>query len=374
MSSGARSAWFYVAGLVAAAVVIGGVVAVATGRQTENRSELSRREQAVNRGPLVAVVTASTAPPERHIELLAEARPYAQVTLYAKVSGYLKTISVDKGDRVRRGQVLARIESPELDRQLDAAVADFKYKKMNAARAASLAKPGVVSARDAELAESSADVARATVSQFQTQRGYQVLRAPFDGTVTARFADPGALMQSAINASTGALPVVTIGNTDRLRVSAYVDQRDAAWIKPGADAEVRLPDRAAAPLLAKVARSAGQVDAKTRTMLIEIDVDNRDGRIVAGSFLTVTVRLKVPPLTQIPAAALVLRDRLPFVAVLDQGGKVHYRPVVVADDDGLSVRLSSGLAIGERVAIDLGDSVVDGAQVQPVSRDAPVKK
>lgn len=369
-----RDGWVYAAGVVAALVVVGGVAAVATGRQEETRSEAERRRKDNAEGPRVVVVAASQSPPERRIELQAEARPWAQVTLYAKVSGYLRSIAVDKGDRVKKGQRIAVIESPELDSQYDAAVADFKYKKVNAARATSLAKPGVVSARDAELAESSAEVARATVRQLGTQRQYEEIRAPFDGTITARFVDPGALLQAATSAQTGALPLCTVGTTERLRVSAYVDQRDAAWVKAGDEAEVAVPDRPSLRRKGTVARSTGQLDPKTRTMLIEIDLDNRDHAVVPGSYVTVSLRVAMPPGVQVPASALVLRDRLPFVAVVDDAGKVAYRPVVVAEDDGLTARIRSGLAVGERVALDLGVSVADGSQVQPVSFDGPRKK
>src|SRR5439155_3579034 len=239
---------------------------------------------------------------------------------------------------VRAGDVVATIASLETDRQYEAAVADARYKRANADRATALAGPGVVSAHDADVQVGQAQVAEATVQAFATQRSYEVLRAPFAGTVTARFADPGALVQNAANAQTSALPVVTISDTSKLRVYVYVDQRDAASVQPGDVAEVAVPD--GPKLHARVTRRADELDARTRTMLVEVDVDNRDGAIVAGSFVWVTLKVKTPALVQVPAAALDLRRKAAQVGVV-VGGVVKLRPVEVADLDGETVRLRS---------------------------------
>ncbi len=356
----------YLFGVVGMVVAAGGVSLMWSGRVISARAQAAARRAEVKAGQPVRLARVRPTPPERHLELQGEARPFASVTLYAKVSGYLKQILVDKGDRVRAGQTIAVIESRELDRQYDAAVADAKYRQAEARRTASLAGPGVVAVRQAELDESQANVARAQVAALATQKSYQTLRAPFAGTVTARFADAGALVQNAANARTSALPVVVISQTERLRVYVYVDQRDAASVYVGDAAEVRMSDQPQASRLGRVTRLARELDPKTRTMLVEIDLDNRDGVIVAGSFVQVRLSIRAPQRLQVPVTALVMRDHKTFVAVV-KDGVASFRPVVVSDDDGANLLLERGVQAGEQVALNPGDAVADGARVRPVS-------
>jgi len=362
MSNERKSVGLYIFGIAALVAVVGGVALVSRSRASAAQSESADRKAELAGGRRVQVATAALSPSERVVELQGEARPFASVTLYAKVSGYLKQIMVDKGDRVRAGDVVAVIDSLEIDRQYEAAVADAHYKRANADRAAALAGPGVVAAREADVQVGQAQVAEALVQGLATQKSYEVLHAPFDGTVTARFADPGALVQNAANAQTGALPVATISNTSRLRVYVYVDQRDAASVHRGDDADVAVPD--GPKLHARVTRLADELDARTRTMLVEVDVDNRQGEVVAGSFVWVRLRVTNAPLVQIPAAALDLRAHRSQVGVVVDG-RLQLKPVEVADLDGESVRLRSGLKAGERVALNLGD-LQDGVLVRPV--------
>lgn len=234
--------------------------------------------------------------------------------------------------------------------------------------------------RDAELDRSQAAVADASVAALTSQKAYEQLRAPFAGTVTARFADPGALVQSAVSAQTGALPVVTISAVDRLRVFAYVDQRAASLIHVGAKAEVSLPGSVAGVLggevkKGQVARFSHELDPRTRTMLVEIELDNKDGRIIPGSFVNVAFAIKAPPAVEVPVEALVLRERKPFVATIKSLGepRVSFREVVLAGSSGFGsdsghIRVTSGLAVGQLVALNLGESMSEGSLIQPVMR------
>lgn len=366
MSVEKRAKWVYIVGIVGVIGVICGVVLIATSRRAAADRESRERTDEVAKGPRVRAARAQLSPPVRKLELQGEARPYASATLYAKVSGYLKEMRVDKGDRVKPNQIVAVIQAPEIDRQYEAAVADASYKKANARRAAELAKPGVVSAAEAETQVGVAQVADAQVATLAQQKSYEVLRAPFAGTVTSRFADPGALVQAATGAQTGALPLVTISTPERLRVYVYVPQHDAGFVKVGDRALVTLPERADVQIEGQVARRADELDPRTRMMLVEVDVDNRDGRIVAGSFVTVTLTLATPPETIVPVEALVMNGQKASVFVLD-GDTVHARPVVVSDNDGSIARLARGLRAGELVALNVGDNVADGARVQPVA-------
>jgi len=358
----------HVFGLLAIVAVAGGVGLLAVSRRAKAQGEERARTSAVEAGPHVSVIDVAAAAPERNLLVQAEARPYASVTLYAKVSGYLREVKVDKGDRVAAGQVLAVIESPELDRQYEGAVADARNKRANAKRAEKLVEQGILSAQDADTIRTDAEVADASVASLASQKAYEVLRAPFEGTITARFADPGALVQNAASAQTSALPVVTISEADQLRVTAYVDQTDAPYVRVGDAAAIDVPGRPE-KLHGTVSRMSRELDSRTRMMLAEVDLDNRGGQVVPGSFVQVSFKLRAPAGLQIPDQALVLRGTKPFVALVDAENRVSYRPVKIGEDDGQNVVILDGLAPGDRVALNLGDSVSEGSRVQPIAGD-----
>lgn len=232
-----------------------------------------------------------------------------------------------------------------------------------------LSKPGVVSAQDVETASSGADVAEAMAASLRDQNAYRILRAPFSGTITERFADPGALVQSATGGQSGALPVVTVADTARLRVYVYLDQTSAPFVKVGDRATLRVPERPGWSREAKVARLSGELTARTRTMLTEIDMDNTDRMIVPGSFVEAEIAVAVSSRVEVPAEALVSKAGAPFVAVVGGDNRLHFRPVRLAEDDGEHARLLEGLQAGELVALNVGESLDDGALIRPVPKN-----
>jgi membrane fusion protein, multidrug efflux system len=355
----------YLAGALLVVAAMAGVGFLAASRRAQARSEAETRTAAVEAGPHVFVVTVNPSDGGRSVLVQGEARPYASVTLYAKVSGYLREIQVDRGDRVSANQVLAVIESPELDRQYDGAIADARNKRAIAKRSQTLAEQGVISAQDADTDVAAADVADATVASLASQKEYEVIRAPFAGTVTARYVDRGALVQNAASAQTSALPVVTVSQTDRLRVTGYLDQADAPFVKVGDAAEIKVPGQAGLLLQGTVSRVSRELDARTRKMLAEVDLENRDGRVVTGSFLEVSLKIRGARYLKVPVEALVFRGTTPFVAIISKDDRVTYRSVKVGDDDGRTAVVLDGLAEGERIAVNLGDTVTDGSRVQP---------
>jgi len=356
---------FFLGGLLTV-VAIGMMLAVLLWRhKTGLESETAARKQAVEEGVLVRVAAATRAPDAKQVELVGEARPFTTATLYAKVSGYLRDIKVDKGDAVHAGEVLAIIESPELDRQHEAAVADAKNKRSEAGRAWKLLPQQGISREDAEAKDAVARMAEANALAMETMKHYQVLRAPFGGVVTARFVDPGALIQSAANAQTTTQPVVTLSETDRLRVHVYLDQKHAAWVRVGDPAEVFDAARPEVRIVARVSRTSLELDARTRTLLTEIDVDNREGRIIAGSFVKVAVHLKLPPAVRAPCEALAVRDGKTCVGVLTDDYLISYREVGISDSDGKMMTIGSGLREGERVVLNPGMSLLEGTRVRP---------
>ena len=370
MSPRRRSALVYLAGVGAALLTVFGVITLDAHRKSAARADAQARQEVVRRGPRVRVAAVKRSPGVRRLVLQGEARAFAEVTLYAKVAGYLRDLRVDKGDRVKANQVLANVIAPELDQQYQAALADARNKRVNARRLDALAPTGVVSAQELEQGRASADVAEATQAALATQRDYRVIRAPFNGVVTARFADPGALIQSAANAQSGAVPIVSVAKADKLRVYVYLDQASASFVRGGDTATIRVPERPGWSRQAQVTRSSGSLSPRTRTMQTEVDIENADGAILPGSYVDVELEVKVPSLVEMPAEALVMRGDKTQVAVIEGGGRVHYRPVVVADDDGQTVRLVSGVVEGERVALNLGSETEEGGAVQVVKTPA----
>jgi RND family efflux transporter MFP subunit len=361
----------YATGLAVVAGAGAGVVALSN--RSEARADPSQRQAEVRAGPSVSVVRVGHSNPERTRLLLGEAHPYASTTLYAKVSGYLREIRVDRGDHVTEGQLLAVLDSPELETQVRAAQVDAENRQVLARRARHLAEPGIVSEQDAQTAEASAKVATAQVHAAQVQRDYRMLRAPFAGVVTARYADPGALLQSATGSQTSALPVVRVAQVDRLRVFIYLDQIDAGLVHLGDAVEVALPDRPETRAVAKISRVSGELDPKTRTMLAEVDVDNAQGLFPPGAFLRVSVHFRAPVRSEIPPEALLVRGAKTFVALIGPDDRVKMQPVTVLQHDGDRVQIL-GVQEGERVAVALGDSADDGQRVQPVNLPTPATR
>jgi RND family efflux transporter MFP subunit len=327
--------------------------------------ELTVQEQ---KGPSVEIATAHKVAGSDTLRLIAEARPFQTAIVYAKVGGYMGSIAVDKGDFVRANQVVAVIESPETDKQYQAAVADAHNKELIANRAATLVKKEMISQQDADQATADAAVSKANLEQVGVLKSYEQLRAPFSGTVTARYADPGALIQNAASSQTSALPVVEISETSRLRVYVYVDQAHAAFVHQGDG--VTLIDQAhpGAKLEARVTRTSGQIDAKTRTLLVEIDVDNPHNRILAGSFVQAELKVQTPRYIEVPSDALIVRGAQTVVAVVTPENTVKFTQVAVAEQTGESTRLIGGIEEGEHVARNLGERVAEGGKVQPVTR------
>ncbi len=359
----------YVGGIILVFVSAGVVAAKAIGRRNSAADAVRRRRDEVAAGPRVETALVTRSPGSRTLTLQAEAQPFLSVTLYSKVSGYLKDIRVDKGDRVTKGEVLAVVESPETDQQYAGAAAQAANDRVIADRDRQLVSTKLIAPEEAETAETDAQAAEARAQQFATLKGYETLRAPFSGRVTARFADPGALVQDAQNAANGALPVVVVSQTDSLRVYVYLDQHDAADVRRGAVAVVTDPNRPQLQVTGTVARYTGELDPSTRTLMAEIDVRNPNNAIVPGSFVQVQLNIVAPAYLEIPADALVLRGEKQFVAVVTPNNTVAFRQIHIVDTDGATVRVLDGVTEGQRVARNLGDAVTEGQRVQPVGGD-----
>ena len=322
--------------------------------------------EGVAQGPAVQVATIEQGPKERLITLLGDTRPYQTATLYGKVSGYVRSIPVDRGDHVKAGQIVAEVELAETDRQYDFAVSDLQNKRKNAERERDLVARGWTSVQAADLANTAYRMAEANVAQLDVMKSYEVLRAPFDGTVTARFVDMGALVQSSVTNQTSNQPVLTIADMTKLRVDVYVGQGDVPFIHVGDMADVADGANATRRVRARIARTSDQLDPRTRTLFVELEVDNSEGFLLPGSFAYVTLHVPVTSYPEIPVAALIVRGSNTFVADVGKDSLVHLHPVKVATTDGMRASLADGARVGDRVALNLPDEVGDGSRVRPV--------
>lgn len=352
-------------------MVLGGA-ALGLWRMRNDKGEaLSASRQAlaegVARGPVVQVVQVTEGPKERLIQLLGDTRPYQSATLYSKVSGYVTSIAVDRGDHVKAGQLLATVASVETDQQFESAVRDLENKKRNWERARDLMAHGWTSHQAADQAETDYAMATASVAQYATLKSYEEIRAAFDGVVTARFVDVGALVQNSTSNKTSNQPVMTIADEKRLRVDVFVEQRDVPFVHVGDLADVTDGANSERKITARIARTSDELDPRTRTLFVELDIDNADHFLVPGSFAYVTLHIPVRSYPEIPVAGLIVRGTRTMVADLGSDQTVHLRAVTVANSDGIHASLADGATVGQRVAINLPDGVSDGGRVQPVT-------
>jgi RND family efflux transporter MFP subunit len=360
-----RPVVFHVVTVAVLAAAGGGAWYIHKSRSLEISTVREARAAIAERGPRIEIVNATASPKERTIKLLGDVRSAASATLYAKVAGYLKTISVDKGDRIEGGEILAQIESPELEQQYAGASADLANKRRNLVRIRDLFAKGIGTQVALNQAETDATIAENTVGALETTKSYQVVRAPFSGRITARFVDPGALITNAQANITSAMPIVTLSDDRRVRIYAYVQQADAPFVKIGDKAELSDASNPERRKLATVTRMTGELDQKTRTMLIEVHIDNSDEFFVPGSFVYVTLTVPIESVTRIPVTALLTRGDKTNVAVFDKG-TVKFRPITVSATDGANINVSAGLKPGEQVAVNLPDEVTDGSRIQAV--------
>jgi len=358
---------FYVIAFVLVAAASAAVWWFWQDKQSHLMDEARTRVAQLDAGPTVVTGQSVRGSTARRINLTGELRPWKSTTLYSKVGGYLSKITVDVGDRVRDGQLIAVVQAPELESEYKSSVSELENRERIALRTRDLATKGFFSQQALDNADTDVRTARGRVDTLRSQMEYRSLYAPYAGVVTGRYVDPGALITNAANNQTSSQPVVTVSDPSKLRVSVYVEQVDARYVRTGIDAEIIDTANPAQRINAKVSRVAGELDPKTRTLLAEVDFDNRTGTFIPGSFVNVTLMVPQTSLVEIPAQALVVRERKNFVAVLGTDNHIKLTPVEIAGSDGASVRIASGLGEGIRVVLSLPNTVPDGAKVNPAA-------
>ncbi|CAN5464793.1 efflux RND transporter periplasmic adaptor subunit [soil metagenome] len=350
-------------GVILLVIIIAGVIFLFLKQRAGLTSERQLREAKVLAGPTVKTVKAMESKGGREYTLVGEVRPYQSVILYAKTSGYMDKILVDKGDKVIKGQVIATIIAPEIDQDYEAALSDLENKKRILKRDESLLDKNYISSQEKELSETAVRVAQARLRSITSQQSYRTLVAPFAGTVTARYADVGALLQNATNASSGALPVVMVSQLDKVRIYVYVEQKDASYIKVGYPVNIILFENAATVIPATVTRISGELDSKTKMMLTEVDLDNSDNKVIPGSFVQIKIQSPGLPKLQIPREALIIKEGKYFVAILTEAGSIHFQPIKIGENTGDKITVVEGITDKETIALNIGDSLEEGQKV-----------
>ncbi|MFI5395096.1 MAG: efflux RND transporter periplasmic adaptor subunit [Candidatus Binatia bacterium] len=361
----------FVIGCLSAVVVAFVVTAVLVrARDLRVQRQTAELEQQVAQGRRVLVTPVRHASPSRTLELPATIHGFVETPIYAKIAGYLKTISVDKGDRVTRGQVLAVLESPELDQQVANARANYDIQALTNQRNQELVKQALIARQVGDESRAAMLQAKATLDQLQVLQNYQVIRAPFDGVVSARYVDPGALIPQATTPTTGS-PIVALATLSPVRVYADVPQSAAPLIQNGAPVTITVTEYPGREFKGSVTRHPDTLRPATRTMLVEADIPNEDLSLLPGMYAKVTFNVAAPagpPL--VPDDALVFQGGKVYVPVV-RDNRLHLTQVTLGYDDGRSVEVPEGIGPDDLVAVNLGQSVHDGEAVQPVPLAQP---
>ena len=352
--------------LVILVATIGGIYAK---KEHKVEKETRERDDLLTEGPVVKAYRAQYQNQGKDIVLIGEARPYETATIYAKISGYLVNILVDKGDRVSENQVLANVDNPEIDQQYNAAKADLDNKRRILERDKKLLEKKYISQEEEELSATNVATAEATLKSLGEQQQYKVLRAPFAGTVTARYVDPGALVQSATSSMSSSQAVVTISTLEKLRIYVYVEQKDAGFLKNGFPVDITVNENSELHIKGTITRFSGELDPHTRMMMVEIDVDNRNHDLVPGSY--VNVHIKTPrngnTKIQVPSNALVVHKDKSMIAIIDKDSTLHFKPVTIGENNGDSVTLLTGIEEGQLIAVEVGENFLEGQKVRMLS-------
>jgi multidrug efflux system membrane fusion protein len=353
-----------------------------------NRSRVLGRETEQNAVPTLAVVHPLAEKPDVELVLPGSLLAFKESPIYARTNGYLLRWYKDIGSRVNKGDLLAQIDTPEVDQELNQAraarqqmQAAMELAKITATRWENLRKTDSVSAQEADqqssaYTQSQANLAAAdaNVRRLEELESFKNVYAPFSGVLTHRNVDPGAL----INAGAGGKELFDLAQVDTLRVYTSVPQAYAPFIKAGVKTTITLQELPGQKFDAKVARTAEAIDPATRTLLTEVDVPNRDGRLLPGSFGEVhfAIGANVQKLT-VPVNAMLFRSSGAQVAVVGPDHKIELRSLNIGRDYGTALEVLGGLAVSDQIVVNPPDSLEQGQQVnvaQPEAAPQPAQQ
>ncbi len=391
--------WVLVVVAVLVLLVLAGAFAAGLFPHLHRAAEFDAEAAAVaNDVPGVSLQFPTQTEATTQLDLPGSMQALQETSLFARTTGYLKKWNFDYGAHVKAGELLAEIDSPEIDEQLRAMKAqlvsdqanaskselDFTYVSTTAQRYEALIKSNGVTPQELDMYHANMAKARTAVAQakaavqadeanvkrLEDLQAFEKITAPFDGTITARNYDVGALITA--NGGTGVQPIFRLAQTDVLRVWVSVPQAYSTLVRPGLAAKIAVHEYPGKLFDAKVAHTAGALDPNTRTLLTEVQVQNTDGKLFAGMFCNVQFHLVNPaPPLKIPIGALISDSQGNQVAVVDSENVAHYRTVTLGRDYGTTVEVLTGLDKSDRVITNPGQRLSDGGKVRPLNDPKP---
>jgi RND family efflux transporter MFP subunit len=363
------------------------VVVVAIGITTRAMGKAKQRQWTDDRAvPTVTVIQPSALSADSILKLPGRIEAYSRAPIYARVSGYLKSFDVDIGTRVHAGQLLGTIETPDLDQQFAQAKADLANAKANASLAGSTYKrwksmldSDSVSRQETDekqgdLASKQAMVnaAQANVDRLAALEGFKRIVAPFDGVITTRTTDIGALIAAGSNSGPD---LFTVSDTHKLRVYVSVPQIYSPAIKEKMVAQVSVPERPGQNFLATVESTSKAVNSDSGALLVQLSLDNDQSELLPGGYAEVQINVgKRATTVSVPSSALIFDSNGLHVATVGEDNRVVMKPIKIALDQGKTVQVSTGLVAADRVVDSPPDALAQGDQVRIATPPADAKQ
>src|ERR1700683_4283250 len=365
--------WLY---LIAALLIVGAVVVAGVLPRLKARAALKveTNEEAV---PNVSVIHPKLGAPQQEIVLPGNMQAFEDSPIYARTNGYLKKWYVDIGGHVTSGQLLADIDTPEIEQQVQVAKSDLNTRQANLNlskitedRYNGLKNTDAVSKQDVDNAHGDFEAKKATVAAAESnvkrlgeKLGFHRIYAPFDGIITARNTDIGQLIDSGSGGA--AKEMFHMQSTRVLRVYINVPQQYSQAAKPGLTADLTLAEFPGRRFKGQLVRTANAIEQASRTLLVEVDVNNTTGELLPGGYTEVHLKLpETVPTFILPVNTLIFRSQGLQIATVQDGDKATLVPIVLGRDFGSEVEVVSGLSGQENVRVNPPDSLVEGEQVQ----------
>jgi RND family efflux transporter MFP subunit len=382
--------WFFgIIGLILTAGFVGLFLLGWIPRSEQKKVLLDQTEKIKNALPKVIVIKPRRMPAVTTTQLPGDVQALEETTIYPRTSGYMRKWLVDIGDEVKEGQLLAEVDTPEIDQELRQAEAtlnqlraklltaqtNMKLAQITLRRNESLSRDAVslqdldqmraaVENADSMIKVAESDIAAgvANVNRIKELKSFSKIYAPFAGTITSRNIELGHLVTSG---NSNAQSLFRIAKTGIVRVFVNVPQMYAPGVKPGQPAELIVREMAGRKFQGKVTRTARSIDPLTRTLLTEVQVPNEDHALLTGSYVQVRIDVtrENPPML-VPATSLVFNSEGTRVALLRDGYRIHLKPVVVEGEFGTDIGISAGLGAEDEVVTNPGDSLTEGCMVQ----------
>jgi len=348
--------------LVAAIVAAGIVLA----RELSLRSQRSDLEQEAKRGRIVLCTKLHREIAAHTIVLPGEVHGFYETPIYAKISGYVKEMFADKGSRVKAGELIAIIESPETDQQVGNAKATYDLAKITDDRNQILVRNAVISQQTADDSHLTMLADLASWKSLVATQKYEHVYAPFGGMITVRNLYPGALVATASASGTSNPSIYEIATLSPLRIYVYLPQTYAPWVHDGDESVVTVNEYPDRDYKGSIARHPSALDQGTRTMLLEVDLQNQDLSLYPGMYASVAIIIKGSNgAPRVPDQALIFNGEQVFVPIV-RANRIHLVNVKLGLDDGINCEVTRGLKGDETVALALGQAAVEGELIRPL--------